>query len=320
MGGVRALHDVIVVGMGPGGAATASMLRAPSSFGIRGAGALDVLALEARGAVPVRDRVVGLYPEALDTLAQADDVVGRFGSEATAPAGTTRISHVERTMRDAADLLGVEARYDTAVAGVRDLGRAGVEVSTADGTVHRARFLVDASGGRVGAFQHGPAQGHVVYLTGQAPPIGTDMTVHGGSVLARGAGRDRALSSVFAFNDARAGATIYVKYPSVPSNADDPTWTRRLLRRHLEEGGVDPRGLRDAQFLSTPLVRSPSAAAGNFLAVGDTVRRLSPETALGVTNSLADARAAATAIHDALGGTATQSDAFAGYAANAAMR
>ena len=316
-----ALHDVIVVGLGPGGAATASMLRAPRSFGIAGE-ALDVLALEARGAVPTRDRAIGLWPEALDSLRQADDMLGRFGSEATAPQDVTRIDHVERTFRDVADLVGVEARYDTMVRHVRDLGdHAGVEVELADGTLERARVLVDATGARLGAFRHGEPAGEAVYLTGQLPPLDGGPQVGGGAwLVAHGRDQDRMLSGAFAFTDARAGATPYVKYPSLPARADDATWARRTMRTHLRRSGIDARGLRDVQFLATPLVRTPSAANGSMLAVGDAVRRVSPEDARGVTNALLDARGAAWAIQSSLAGSMSRAQAFDEYAIAASRR
>lgn len=315
------MRDVIVVGLGPGGAATASMLRAPRSFGIAGE-ALDVLAIEARGATPTRDRAIGLWPQGLDTLRQADDLLGRFGDDATAPLGTTRIDHVERTFRDVADLVGVETRYDTKVRSVRDLGdHAGVQVELADGSIERARVLVDATGARLGTFQHGAPQGEVVYLTGQLPPLDAGPQVGGGAwLVAHGRDQDRAVTGVFAFNDARAGATAYVRYPSLPARADDPTWVRQTLRRHLRHSGVDPRGLRDAQFLVTPLVRTPSAARGSMLAVGDAVRRVSPENAMGVTNALLDARTASWAVQSALTRGETRSQVFAEYAQAVAVR
>lgn len=321
MGGLRAIHDVIVVGMGPGGAATASMLRAPRSFGIAGE-ALDVLALEARGAVPLRDRAIGLWPEALDTLGQADDILGHFGEAATAPHQVSRIEHVERTFREVADLVGVESRYDTTVRGVRDLGEhAGVEVELGDGTIERARVLVDATGARLGPFRHGEPHGAVVYLTGQLPPLDGGAQVAGGTLLlAHGRGHDRMVSGAFAFNDARAGATAYVKYPSLPARADDAAWARRTMRSHLRASGLDARGLRDVQFLTTPLVRSPSAVNGSMLAVGDAVRRLSPEGAMGVTNAIVDARGAAWAIQSTLTGPAPRAEAFAEYARAASRR
>lgn len=318
---MRALHDVIVVGMGPGGAATASMLRAPRSFGLAGE-ALDVLALEARGAIPTRDRTIGLWPEALESLGQADDLLGRFGSEATAPESVTRIEHVERTFRDVADLVGIESRYDSSVRGVRDLGvHAGVEAELADGTIERARVLVDATGARLGVFRHGESAGEDVYLTGQLPPMASAGTnIDGGWLIAHGRGNDRMLSGAVAFNDARAGATAYVEYPSRPTHADDATWARRTMRHHLEESGIDPRGLRDVQFITTPLVRTPSAASGSMLAVGDAVRRLSPEGAMGVTNAIVDARDAARAIQSTLAGSTPRAQAFAEYASAAALR
>lgn len=311
------MRDAIVVGLGPAGAATATMLREPGAFRIAGE-ALDVLALEARGAVPLRSRTVGLQNEAQDLLGQADSLLGRSPGDWN--VGT--IGRVERTWRDALAAVGVEARYDTRIANVEDRGRAGVLVTLEDGSTVRGRRLVDASGGRLGTFRWEAPQGETVYLTGQLPPIEGEQRYFQSrtSVRVHGAGNDRSVSPVFGFNDAADGATAFVQFPSLPKGAEDARAAQRLLRRYLLEAGFDPRGLENVSYVVTPHVRVPNAANGNLIAVGDTVRRLPPRTARGVSNALADARGAAWAIHDAASGRVPVERAFGDYALAAGRR
>jgi 2-polyprenyl-6-methoxyphenol hydroxylase-like FAD-dependent oxidoreductase len=319
MGGIQAMRDAIVVGLGPAGAATATMLREPAAFGIAGE-ALDVLAVEARGIVPMRGRVVAIQPEALPIIEQADQLLGL--NRATAPNAVAAIRRIEGTFRDTLAHVGVEARYDTRIANVHDGGRAGVRVTFEDGSVERARYLVDASGGRLGTFAWDAPQGETIYLTGQLPPIkgegGTFVSWAG--VRVHGAGNDRTTGTVFGFNDAADGATAFVQFPSLPAHADDARAAHRLLRRYLRESGIDPRGLRDAQYIVTPHVRVPDAVNGSYIAVGDTARRLSPRTARGVSNAILDAKGAAWAIHDAISGRKLAEHALDEYAIAASRR
>lgn len=320
MGGTGAIRDVIVVGLGPAGAGAAAMLRAPGAFGISGR-ALDVLAVEARGFVPTRSRVVALQPEALMLLSQADDLIGRGPASPTAPQGVATIAGIETTLRRALEHAGVDARYGARIVDVRDGGRAGVRVTFADGSSERARFLVDATGGRLGAFGHGEPTSETVYLTGQLPPRSSGGAMFfGRPVRVHGAGNDRRYQPVFGFNDARVGATAFVEYPSLPGRANDATHARRLLRHHLERSGLDPHGLRDAAFITTPHVRAGDAVEGSLIAVGDTARRVSPTTAAGVSNALEDARDAASAVQSTLAGPVAREHALAEYALAAKRR
>jgi flavin-dependent dehydrogenase len=315
------MRDVIVVGMGPAGAAAATMLREPASFLNVVGQQLDVLALEARAAVPTRARIVSVQHEATGLLATADQIIGREAGDATVRNGVASIAGIERTFRQAAEQVGVQTLYDARIASVTDHGRAGVHVLMEDGTLHRGRFLIDASGGRLGPFRHGTPAGETVYLTGSLPPMADAGGVfHGGTARVHGAGNDRRLVNVFGFNDAREGATPFVNYPSMPTHGTDARSAHRLLRRHLRDAGIDPRGLRDAAFISTPHVRASSAVDGSMLAVGDSVRRVSPRTAAGISNGLRDAHDAALAVQLNLAGSATREEALAGYAAVASRR
>lgn len=315
------MRDAIVVGLGPAGAATATMLREPGAYSIAGS-ALDVLAVEARGAIPTRGRVVALQQGGLTILEQTDRLLGRADELATAPQGVSSIRRVEDTFRAAMRDVGVDARYDTRIVGIEDRGRAGVTVTFEDGTTERARYLVDATGGRLGPFSWDAPTGETIYLTGQLPP----MRGEGASFLSdrfvrvHGARNDRAINPVFGFNDALDGATAFVQFPSLPQRANDAHAAHRLLRRYLLDAGYDPRGLRDAQFIVTPHVRVPEAVNGSLIAVGDTVRRLSPRTAQGVSNAIVDAKGAAWAIQDVIAGRRTAEAAFSEYALAASRR
>ena len=321
MGGLGPLRDAIVVGLGPAGAATAAMLREPAGFRIAGQ-ALDVLAVDARSVVPTRCRVVGLKAGGLQVIGQADDLLGRAGAQATAPSGVAPIRRIEGAFRELLDRTGTETRYGARITGIDDRGRAGVHVTFEDGTVERARYLVDAPGGRLGPFRWDAPEGETVYLTGHLPRLASDQPFFetAKQVRVHGAANDRTVSPVFGFNDALEGATAFVQFPSLPARADDARAAHRLLRRYLRETGMDPRGLHHAGFIVTPHVRVPSAVDGNLVAVGDTVRRLSPRTAQGVTNALEDARGAAWAIHDAIDGRVPQEQAFSQYALAASRR
>ncbi len=313
------MRDAIVVGMGPGGGAAATMLREPGAFKIAGS-ALDVLALESLGSAPTRMRVVALQEPAYDTLKQLDSLLGRTFTDPVAPEHVSTIAGIERAWRDAAAKVGVDVRYDQRVAEVVDHGADGVAVTMADGTEHRARFLVDGTGARLGAFELGEPTGSAVYLTGNLPARRADAHIYGGHVAVPTADGKADFTQVFAFNDARSVATAYVAYPSVPAGAHDAANAHRLLVRHLEDGGMSSTGLHDAQFIEVLLRRSPDAADGSMLAVGDAVRRLSPETALGVTNSMVDARGAAWAVQETISGAVPQEQAFRNYAVAASRR
>lgn len=315
MGGIRALHDVIVVGMGPGGATTASMLRAPSKFSeVVGTQALDVLALEARAAMPMRDRVVNVT--GYDANFAIQDAWRLLGVPPTEwHHGNTTIAGVEQLMRSAAHHVGVDAAYGRSVVKVEDLGHAGVRATLADGTVVRARFLVDASGGRIGAFDPGPVTDTSVYLSGQLPASASGDWIHGAyDVRVHGAGQDRATSMLFGFEDSRSGITAYVEYPSLPRNGMDSRVAERLLRTHLDDGRVPARGLRDVGFVVTEHRSTPKAAHGSMFAIGDTVSRISPETTWGVSKAIANGKQAANAIHEIVDGRRSQAQVVAEYA------
>jgi 2-polyprenyl-6-methoxyphenol hydroxylase-like FAD-dependent oxidoreductase len=322
MGGIAAMRDAIVVGLGPAGAATATMLREPGAFNIAGQ-ALDVLAVEARSAIPTRGRVVAIQQGGLTILEQADRLLGHTDELATAPSGVASIRRVESTFRDAMERVGVETRYDTRIAGIEDHGRAGVTVTFEDGSTERARYVVDATGGRLGPFTWDAPAGETIYLTGQLPPMpdaGSHFVSWDRVVKVHGAGNDRAMQPVFGFNDAHDGATAFVQFPSLPPRSNDAHAAHRLLRRYLIEAGYDPRGLRDAQYIVTPHVRVPDAVNGSLIAVGDTVRRLSPRTAQGVSNAIVDAKGAAWAIQDVLAGRRTAEASFHEYSLAASRR
>ena len=314
------MHDAIVVGMGPAGAATATMLREPAAFKIAGS-ALDVLALEGRSINPTRMRVVALQEPAFPSIEQLDALLGRTFTDPVAPEHVSTLAGLERAWRQGAAKAGVDVRYDQRVASVLDHGEDGVLVAMQDGTEHRGRFLVDATGARLGPFVHGEPTGHSVYLTGNLPAASAGgPMLYGRNVQVEAADGARQLSQVFAFNDRRSVATAYVQYPGLPSGPTDAAAAHRLLASQLERGGLSPAGLHDAQFIQVPLVRTPDAVDGSMIAVGDTVRRLSPEGAYGVTNALVDARGAAWAIQESVTGAVPREQALAGYAKAASRR
>jgi 2-polyprenyl-6-methoxyphenol hydroxylase-like FAD-dependent oxidoreductase len=230
-------------------------------------------------------------------LHQADEVAGM--AESTVVADVASIAGVERTLRAAAANVGVETLYG--VAPRRFEARAGVvTLQLTDGTTLRARHMIDASGGRLGVFDRGPERGSTVYLTGQLPPFDDAGYFRAAEPVAVSGRTGRAFeSTLFGFVDARTAATVFVEYPSVPLAAADATTAHRLLTRHLDDSGVDPEGLYDAQFIRTPHLRSEYAVRGPVLGIGDTVRRVSPKTGAGVAHAIVDARAAAKALHSA---------------------
>jgi hypothetical protein len=54
-----------------------------------------------------------------------------------------------------ADRVCAQTVHHASIASIADHGRASVHILMEDGTVHRGRYLIDASGGRLGPFSQG---------------------------------------------------------------------------------------------------------------------------------------------------------------------
>lgn len=315
--------DVLVLGAGPGGMATA--------LGLERAG-VNVAVLEARGATATRPNVVDLSPEAVGVLRELGAeqlLVGRTAASRRGAEGATiSLAALENGLRGLAAERGVPVHYGARAVGL-EAAADGAEqvVRLADGGAAQGRFVVNATGGRSGIEEqlgmqlrfNGDWTWFGAVRTPHSPQLPSGERVGGLLGLRENGMRDTGTTLVPTYERLampehveRYRGTLWYGWqnPIDGLSAFQPIGSREL--QELSHAELAAKLLAPArahgveEVLDAPrLIRAESASVeharvGAVLAIGDAAGRAHPKHMRGTQLALLDAERAAHAVQGAL--------------------
>jgi 3-(3-hydroxy-phenyl)propionate hydroxylase len=319
--------DVIVVGAGPAGLAAALALRSVGrTVTVLEAGAQDRLRPGSRAIFVHRDSILtldrfhpglarqlvagGLVWQTKRTLYRGREVFSRTydpPAPGTIPQFTSLPQiETERVLLDACRSTGVGFAWETEVAGVAVVDGV-VDVTTTAGATSRARYVIGADGARsavrksLGIEMEGSrSEGHYVVVDVHEDPTAP-----------------RAVERVFHYEhpdiDGRnvllvpfAGGwriDLQLHESDDPADFADEAGVRRWLPRVMDPKYRDRLGWTSSyQFLQV-VAKEFTDLSGRVLLIGEAAHLFAPFGARGMNSGIADAEAAANAIHIGLAAT-----------------
>lgn len=327
--------DVLVLGAGPGGAATALHLE---RLGV------NVAVLEARAANATRANVVDLSPAAVGSARRAgiESVFdGRMGQSKRGEAGAAlALRALENDARGLLAARGVPIEYGAKVTGLTQAADGANLIQLADGRTASGRYVVNATGGRSGIEQQLGMQlqfqGDFTWFgaarTSHAPGLPSGERLGGMLGLVRHDKPDRMGELRPSFDQLplppeveRWRSTSWYGW----QNTTDGMSTFQPIGSY-EFAQISPADLADrllaparaygaAEVLDAPrLIRAESAVVdharvGSVLAIGDAAGRTHPKNMGGTQLALLDAERAANTLADALRDPARAEAALSGF-------
>jgi 2-polyprenyl-6-methoxyphenol hydroxylase-like FAD-dependent oxidoreductase len=316
------IADVLVLGAGPGGSATALHLE---RLGVRAAVG------EARDVIATRPYVVDLSAEAVASARRAgigDVFERRMGESTRGEAGATiALRELEQRARTELGARSLDVHYGAKVAGLEQARDGYQLVHLADGRIAAGKYVVNATGGRSGIEEQ----------LGMGLDFHGDWTWFGAARTEAAQGlksgtREGGLLGMVRNDRVDRYGELRPAYDRLELPPEQERWRSTMWYGWQNEidglsvfqainsrdfGLLTPAELADrilaparangaTQVLDAPrLIRAESASveharAGAFLAVGDAAGRAHPKQMRGTQLALLDAERAAHAIADAL--------------------